>query len=109
MKVETKVEEGDPGDVICEMVKVLKADLLVMGCHGYGQFTRYYFNYTLLWKTCFVFYSILYLKNTTYNVFQGDNEECEPSLRSKCELPCSSRKDAKIKCPRLFATNAVAL
>ncbi|KNA05881.1 hypothetical protein SOVF_186230, partial [Spinacia oleracea] len=40
VKVETKVEEGDPGDVICEMVKVLKADLLVMGCHGYGQFTR---------------------------------------------------------------------
>ncbi|XP_057550983.1 universal stress protein A-like protein [Amaranthus tricolor] len=40
VKAEAKVEEGDPGDVICEMVKVLKADLLVMGSHGYGQLTR---------------------------------------------------------------------
>lgn len=42
VKAEAKVEEGDPGDVICEMVKVLKADLLVMGSHGYGQLTRYF-------------------------------------------------------------------
>lgn len=41
VKVEGRVEEGDPGDVICEMVKVLKADLLVTGSHGYGQLTRY--------------------------------------------------------------------
>ncbi|KMT13834.1 hypothetical protein BVRB_4g076790 [Beta vulgaris subsp. vulgaris] len=40
VKVEGRVEEGDPGDVICEMVKVLKADLLVTGSHGYGQLTR---------------------------------------------------------------------
>ncbi|XP_021742673.1 universal stress protein A-like protein isoform X2 [Chenopodium quinoa] len=40
VKVEKKVEEGDPGDVICEMVNVLKADLLIMGSHGYSQLTR---------------------------------------------------------------------
>ena len=40
MKVEGRTENGDPRDVICEMVKALGADLLVMGSHGYGPITR---------------------------------------------------------------------
>ncbi|GMH13129.1 hypothetical protein Nepgr_014970 [Nepenthes gracilis] len=40
VKVETRVEEGDPREVICEMVNSLKADLLVMGSRGYGVLAR---------------------------------------------------------------------
>uniref|UniRef100_A0A7C8Z2B0 UspA domain-containing protein n=1 Tax=Opuntia streptacantha TaxID=393608 RepID=A0A7C8Z2B0_OPUST len=40
VKVEGRTENGDPRDVICEMVKALGADLLVMGSHGYGPITR---------------------------------------------------------------------
>ncbi|XP_027935228.1 universal stress protein A-like protein [Vigna unguiculata] len=39
-KVETRVENGDPRDVICEMVQKLGADVLVMGSHGYGLIKR---------------------------------------------------------------------
>ncbi|KAK7269420.1 hypothetical protein RIF29_22146 [Crotalaria pallida] len=39
-QVETKVEEGDPRDVICEMAEKLGADILVMGSHGYGIVKR---------------------------------------------------------------------
>ncbi|XP_010268015.1 PREDICTED: universal stress protein A-like protein [Nelumbo nucifera] len=40
VKVETKVESGDPRDVICEMAEKLSADMLVMGNHGYGLIKR---------------------------------------------------------------------
>lgn len=40
MKVETKVEKGDPRDVICETVENLRADMLVLGSHGYGVIKR---------------------------------------------------------------------
>ncbi|KAG6599190.1 Universal stress protein A-like protein [Cucurbita argyrosperma subsp. argyrosperma] len=40
VKVETRVESGDARDVICEMVEKLGADVLVMGCHGYGPIKR---------------------------------------------------------------------
>lgn len=40
IKVETRVENGDPRDVICEMVQKLGADVLVMGSHGYGLIKR---------------------------------------------------------------------
>ncbi|XP_010259332.1 PREDICTED: universal stress protein A-like protein isoform X2 [Nelumbo nucifera] len=40
VKVETKVEHGDPRDVICEMTGKLGADMLVMGSHGYGLIKR---------------------------------------------------------------------
>ncbi|KAK6915659.1 UspA [Dillenia turbinata] len=40
IKVETKVESGDPRDVICEMVEKLGPDLLIMGTHGYGLIKR---------------------------------------------------------------------
>ncbi|KAH9755482.1 Usp domain-containing protein [Citrus sinensis] len=40
VKVETRVESGDPRDVICEMVQKLGVDVLVMGSHGYGWFKR---------------------------------------------------------------------
>ncbi|GAB4855644.1 hypothetical protein Ancab_024266 [Ancistrocladus abbreviatus] len=40
VKVDPRVEDGNPKDVICEMVEKLKADLLVMGSHGYGPLTR---------------------------------------------------------------------
>nr|XP_025662402.1 uncharacterized protein LOC112758051 isoform X2 [Arachis hypogaea] len=36
VKVETRVEDGDPRDVICEMAEKLGAHVLVMGSHGYG-------------------------------------------------------------------------
>jgi len=40
IKVETRVENGDPRDVICDMVQKLGADILVMGSHGYGLIKR---------------------------------------------------------------------
>ncbi|KAK6915658.1 UspA [Dillenia turbinata] len=40
VKVLTKIETGDPRDVICEMVEKSGADLLVMGSHGYGLIQR---------------------------------------------------------------------
>ncbi|KAJ4957234.1 hypothetical protein NE237_014017 [Protea cynaroides] len=40
IKVEKKVENGDPREVICDTVEKLAADLLVMGTHGYGLIKR---------------------------------------------------------------------
>ncbi|XP_028792900.1 universal stress protein A-like protein isoform X1 [Neltuma alba] len=40
VKVETRVEKGDPRDLICEMAEKLGADVLVMGSHGYGLIKR---------------------------------------------------------------------
>ncbi|KAL9234953.1 hypothetical protein vseg_009763 [Gypsophila vaccaria] len=40
VKPESRIEDGDPRDVICETVKAMAADLLVMGSHGYGLITR---------------------------------------------------------------------
>ncbi|XP_068341796.1 uncharacterized protein [Pyrus communis] len=40
VKVETKVEDGDPRDVICQMAEQLRADVLVVGSHGYGGIKR---------------------------------------------------------------------
>lgn len=40
VKLETRVESGDPRDVICEMSQKLGADLLIMGSHGYGVVKR---------------------------------------------------------------------
>ncbi len=38
--VETRIGNGDPRDVICEMTQKLGADILVMGSHGYGLIKR---------------------------------------------------------------------
>lgn len=38
--VETKIENGDPRDVICHAVQKLGVDILVMGSHGYGVIKR---------------------------------------------------------------------
>ncbi|KAL5728242.1 hypothetical protein ACHQM5_001354 [Ranunculus cassubicifolius] len=40
IKVETKVQNGDPRDVICEAAEMLGVDVLVMGTHGYGMIKR---------------------------------------------------------------------
>ncbi|KAF8018337.1 hypothetical protein BT93_H3280 [Corymbia citriodora subsp. variegata] len=40
VKVETRIENGDARDVICQMADKLGADLLVMGSHGYGLIKR---------------------------------------------------------------------
>ncbi|KAK4595614.1 hypothetical protein RGQ29_013909 [Quercus rubra] len=40
IKVETRIEHGDPRDVICQMTEKLGADVLVMGSHGYGLIKR---------------------------------------------------------------------
>ncbi|KAF3454597.1 hypothetical protein FNV43_RR05045 [Rhamnella rubrinervis] len=40
VKVQTRVESGDPRDVICQMVDKLGANVLVMGSHGYGLIKR---------------------------------------------------------------------
>lgn len=39
-KVETRVENGYPRDVICEVAVKLGVDVLVMGTHGYGMIKR---------------------------------------------------------------------
>lgn len=41
VKVETRIESGDPRDVICQMAEKLGADVLVMGSHGYGLIKRW--------------------------------------------------------------------
>ncbi|MQK22678.1 universal stress protein, partial [Escherichia coli] len=38
--VETRIGNGDPRDVICEMTQKLGADILVMGSQGYGLIKR---------------------------------------------------------------------
>ncbi|CAI9103510.1 OLC1v1002007C1 [Oldenlandia corymbosa var. corymbosa] len=40
IKVETKVVNGDPRDVICQVAERLNVDLVVMGSHGYGLIKR---------------------------------------------------------------------
>ncbi|XP_052207997.1 universal stress protein PHOS32-like [Diospyros lotus] len=40
VKVETRVETGDPRDVICQAVEKLGIDMVVMGSHGYGLIKR---------------------------------------------------------------------
>ncbi|KAL4636791.1 hypothetical protein ACB092_03G034100 [Castanea dentata] len=40
VKVETRIDHGDPRDVICEMTQNLGANVLVMGSHGYGLIKR---------------------------------------------------------------------
>ncbi|KAK8633572.1 hypothetical protein V6N13_014417 [Hibiscus sabdariffa] len=40
VKVEVKIESGDPRDVICQFADEIKADVLVLGTHGYGLIKR---------------------------------------------------------------------
>ncbi|CAL5402063.1 unnamed protein product [Camellia sinensis] len=40
VKVETRVESGDPRDVICQAVEKFGVDLAVLGSHGYGLIKR---------------------------------------------------------------------
>ncbi|XP_004302246.1 PREDICTED: universal stress protein A-like protein isoform X1 [Fragaria vesca subsp. vesca] len=40
VKVETRIENGDPRDVICHLVEQLGAHILVMGSRGYGLIKR---------------------------------------------------------------------
>ncbi|KAE9445841.1 hypothetical protein C3L33_22266, partial [Rhododendron williamsianum] len=40
VKVETRVECGDPRDVICKTAEKLGVDVVVMGSHGYGLIKR---------------------------------------------------------------------
>jgi len=39
--VETRIENGDPRDVICQAVQKMGVDILVMGSHGYGVIKRW--------------------------------------------------------------------
>ncbi|THG21264.1 uncharacterized protein LOC114258637 [Camellia sinensis] len=40
VKVETRVETGDPRDVICQTVEKSGVDMVVLGSHGYSLITR---------------------------------------------------------------------
>ncbi|KAF6161813.1 hypothetical protein GIB67_008574 [Kingdonia uniflora] len=40
VKVEAKVEMGDPRDAICDSVEKIEPNILVMGTHGYGIIKR---------------------------------------------------------------------
>lgn len=40
VKVETKVEQGDPRDVICRAAEKMDVDMAVLGSHGYGLVKR---------------------------------------------------------------------
>ena len=39
--METRIEHGDPRDVICQMTEKLGTDVLVMGSQGYGVIKRW--------------------------------------------------------------------
>jgi len=39
-KVEEKIIKGDARDALCDAVKKVEADFLVLGSHGYGTFKR---------------------------------------------------------------------
>lgn len=38
--METRIEHGDPRDVICEVAEKLHVDVVVMGSHGRGLIKR---------------------------------------------------------------------
>ncbi|KAK9050342.1 hypothetical protein SSX86_009531 [Deinandra increscens subsp. villosa] len=40
VKVETRVEIGDPRDVICDVAEKMGVDMVVVGSHGYGLIKR---------------------------------------------------------------------
>ena len=40
-KVQEKIVKGDARDALCDTVKKVGADFLVIGSHGYGTFKRY--------------------------------------------------------------------
>ncbi|XP_076939216.1 universal stress protein PHOS32-like [Bidens hawaiensis] len=40
VKVETRVQIGDPRDVICEVAEKMSVDMVVLGSHGYGLIKR---------------------------------------------------------------------
>ncbi|KAI5587154.1 hypothetical protein BDE02_05G012500 [Populus trichocarpa] len=40
VKVETRIEHGDPRDVICAVAEKLHVDVVVMGSHGHGLIKR---------------------------------------------------------------------
>ncbi|CAI9287214.1 unnamed protein product [Lactuca saligna] len=40
VKVETRVEQGDPRDVICSAAEKMGVDMVVVGSHGYGMIKR---------------------------------------------------------------------
>lgn len=40
VKVDPRLECGDPRDVICQMAEKLGVDMVVMGTHGYGMIQR---------------------------------------------------------------------
>ncbi|KAJ0743791.1 putative universal stress protein A family [Helianthus annuus] len=40
VKVETRVEIGDPRDVICDVGEKMGVDMMVVGSHGYGLIKR---------------------------------------------------------------------
>lgn len=61
--METRVENGDPRDVICQMVEKLGADVLVMGSHGYGLIKRSYSFFSFSTKYLFFFFFSLELLN----------------------------------------------
>lgn len=42
INLEKPVGTGDAKDVICRAVRRMKADTLVLGCHGYGIFTWWF-------------------------------------------------------------------
>lgn len=41
VKVESRIENGDARDVICDMAEKLNVDMVVLGSHGYGAIKRY--------------------------------------------------------------------
>lgn len=47
VKAAGELRLGEPRDAICRAVEEEKADLLVMGSHGYGVLTRYVITHSL--------------------------------------------------------------
>jgi nucleotide-binding universal stress UspA family protein len=41
INIETQITEGSPKDVIIDEAQSWQADLIVMGCHGYGNVKRF--------------------------------------------------------------------
>lgn len=79
MKVETRVENGDARDVICQVAEKMAPDALVMGSHGYGlikRSLRQYISFFATLKGSFCQNSMSVLMLSCFENWQGSPGKC---------------------------------